>query len=208
MENQDKIYEQFKEAAGKAEGKDFVRMDAVWNRVEEKLDNKKQRRIATWWKYTGIAAALLLFMTIGLFVLNNDNNNTIVAPTVTPQNNVTVIDTQKVKKAFDPAKAEPKEEVVDAVKPQKTVPDFNETKSTSKDSVYFIKERRFVTSKEKNTDKYFSTDKIKFISGEKKTEDNNNSIVKGYATASPTGDVNASSLPEQKKKYSPLLLLL
>ena len=84
MENQDKIYEQFKEAAGKAEQKDFARMEAVWNRVEEKLDNKKQRRIAAWWKYTGMAAVFLLFMGVGFFMLTNQKNNPRIGPTDTP----------------------------------------------------------------------------------------------------------------------------
>lgn len=112
MENQDKLYEQFKEAAGKAEQKDFARMEAVWNRVEEKLDNKKQRRIAAWWKYTGMAAVFLLFMGVGFFMLTNEKNNPVIAPTVTPENNVTTIDTQKVKETFDPSKAVEKEAVV------------------------------------------------------------------------------------------------
>nr|WP_256474592.1 von Willebrand factor type A domain-containing protein [Flavobacterium sp. NRK1] len=119
-------------------------------------------------------------MTVGLFVLNTDNNNTIVAPTVTPQNNVTVIDTQKVKEAFDPAKAEPKEKVVDAVKPQKTIPDFNETKSTSKDSVYFIKGQRFETSK-----------------------DSSNSLAKGYAatgTKEKVQPIASTALPTSESK--------
>lgn len=111
MENQDKIYQQFKDASGKAEDKGFDRMEAVWNRVEEKLDNNKQRKIAVWWKYTGIAALFLLFMGIGTFMFKNENNP-IVAPKATPENNVTVIDTQKVQETFDPEIKGIKQEVV------------------------------------------------------------------------------------------------
>lgn len=111
MENQDKIYEQFKEASSKAEDKGFDRMEAVWNRVEEKLENKKQRNIATWWKYTGIAALFLLFMGIGTFMLKNETNP-IVAPKIIQENNVTVIDTQKVKETFNPEIKGFKQEVV------------------------------------------------------------------------------------------------
>ena len=102
MGNQDKIYEQFKDAADRAEKKGFDRMEAVWNRGEEKLDNKKQRSIAAWWKYTGIAAIFLLFLTVGFFMLNE--NTTIVAPETTPENNITVIDTQKVNEVLVPSK--------------------------------------------------------------------------------------------------------
>ena len=116
MENQDKL---FKDAAHKTEDKGFARMDAVWNRVEEKLDNKKQRRIAAWWKYMGMAAVFLLFMGIGFFMLTNEKNNPVVVPNTLPENNVTVIDTQKVKETLDPAKAVEKDDVVtsEAVKP-------------------------------------------------------------------------------------------
>lgn len=111
MENQDKIYQQFKDASGKSEDKGFDRMEAVWNRVEEKLDNNKQRKIAVWWKYTGIAALFMLFMGIGTFMFKNENNP-IVAPKVVPENNVTVIDTQKVKQTFNPEIRGFKQEVV------------------------------------------------------------------------------------------------
>ena len=40
MENQDKLYNQFKSAAENAETKDFPGMENVWNRVEQKLDTK------------------------------------------------------------------------------------------------------------------------------------------------------------------------
>nr|WP_161627163.1 VWA domain-containing protein [Flavobacterium subsaxonicum] len=111
MENQDKLYDQFKDAARKAETTDFARMEAVWNRVEDKLDNKKQRRIALWWKYTGIAALFLLFMGVGLFFLNNQDTP-VVTPNAVPQNTVTTIDTQAVKETFSPEKETVKEEVV------------------------------------------------------------------------------------------------
>jgi Ca-activated chloride channel family protein len=100
MENQDKLYNNFKAAAKKAEDKSFARMDAVWNRVEDKLDNKKQRRIAAWWKYTGIAALLLLFTGIGFMLLKS--NSDVIIPQAKPDNGVTVIDTVKVEKTFVP----------------------------------------------------------------------------------------------------------
>ena len=103
MGNQDKIYEQFKDAADRAEKKGFDRMEAVWNRVEEKLDNKKQRSIAAWWKYTGIAAIFLLFLTVGTFMLNNEQNP-VIAPTAVPEKNITVIDTHKVNEVLVPSK--------------------------------------------------------------------------------------------------------
>lgn len=103
MENKDKIYEQFKDAADKAEAKNFARMDAVWDRVEEKLDEKKTRRGIAWWKYSGAAAILLLFISIGNLIVRNDADP-IITPNAIPENNVTVIDTQKIKETFSPDK--------------------------------------------------------------------------------------------------------
>lgn len=105
MEHQDKLYEQFKDAAHKEEQKDFARMEAVWNRVEEKLDRKEERRAAAWWKYTGIAAALLLFMSLGYILMQNDKHP---LPNVSPSNQqvttTTAIDTQKVQETVRPLK--------------------------------------------------------------------------------------------------------
>ena len=107
MENQDKLYKQFEDAARKEEQKDFARMEAVWNRVEEKLDRKEERRAATWWKYTGIAAALLLFMSLGYILMQNEKHP---LPNVSPSNQqvttTTAIDTQKVQETVKPLKPE------------------------------------------------------------------------------------------------------
>lgn len=107
MENHDKLYKQFEDAARKEEQKDFARMEAVWNRVEEKLDRKEERRAAVWWKYTGIAAALLLFMSLGYILMQNDKHP---LPNVSPSNQqvttTTAIDTQKVQETVRPLKPE------------------------------------------------------------------------------------------------------
>ncbi|WP_160750682.1 VWA domain-containing protein [Flavobacterium sp. Sd200] len=132
MENKDKIYDQFKEAATKAEDKGFARMDAVWNRVEEKLDQKKERRAAIWWKYTGIAALLLLFTGIGAYLMNN--NDAVITPQALPQHNVTVTDTIKVKETVAPITKQtvtkkPEQVIVSAEKPKaKNAPVIDKTK--------------------------------------------------------------------------------
>lgn len=179
MENQDKIYEQFKDAAGRAEEKGFDRMEAVWNRVEEKLDNNKQRRIATWWKYTGIAALFLLFMTVGFFTLND--NNAITAPETTPENNITVIDTQKVNEAFDSEKSAENDAMV--VNEAENVPK-NEAAipSSSADSTTFINGARFSRSININNPQYaFIAKKVELPSG---------GTVSGFASAEPSADTD------------------
>ncbi len=99
MENQDKLYEQFKGAAGKAERKGFDRMEAVWNRVEEKLDRKKKRKGAILWRYGSIAAVLLILLALGGRFFNNHQP---VLPEQTPETQVTTIDYEKVEETFNP----------------------------------------------------------------------------------------------------------
>jgi hypothetical protein len=54
---ENKLFNEIKSAAENAETKDFPGMEKVWNRVEEKLDNKKE----VWrWKKIAVAASILL----------------------------------------------------------------------------------------------------------------------------------------------------
>ncbi|MEL1246314.1 carboxypeptidase-like regulatory domain-containing protein [Flavobacterium sp. DGU11] len=160
MENQDKLYQQFREAAGEAETKGFDRMETLWGRVEDKLDAEKQRKAATWWKYTGMAAVLLMFITVGTFLYRNEGGPS-VDPSGIPENNVTVIDRQKVKETFEPSKENTiREEIVQV--------DTNnsELKQKDTDSVYFIKGAHFTKAKDLSNPEYvFYAPKIKFIPG-------------------------------------------
>ncbi|WP_299121114.1 hypothetical protein [uncultured Winogradskyella sp.] len=52
--------------------------DAVWNRINESLPNKKKKRrvIALWWQIGGVAAAIALLLTAGVSMFNSvDNSN-------------------------------------------------------------------------------------------------------------------------------------
>lgn len=187
MEHQDKLYQQFKDAAHKEEQKDFARMEAVWNRVEEKLDRKEERRAATWWKYTGIAAALLLFMSLGYILMQNDKHP---LPNVSPSNQqvttTTAIDTQKVQETVKPLKPESTVAFEDTEQKKNfstekdTIPFGSgihkaklwESNRKVNDSVYFVRGARFTTSKNvDNPEYYFSSKKIKVVPGEKVVSD-------------------------------------
>ena len=62
--------------------------DAVWKHIEAQLDKKKkkQRIIPIWWRYAGIAALLILLLTVGLAYFNQDN--------AIPENQV--VDTEEI----------------------------------------------------------------------------------------------------------------
>lgn len=68
--------------------------DEVWENIADKLNHpkKKRRVLAIWWQLGGIAAALILFFSVGSLFFNSDTdaikNNTIVntKDTPTPKN--------------------------------------------------------------------------------------------------------------------------
>ena len=65
MENQDKIFEQFKNAAQKAETKDFPEMEKIWSRVDAKLDTVVYKKQNNNWKKLAVAASVVL---VGIIV--------------------------------------------------------------------------------------------------------------------------------------------
>jgi Ca-activated chloride channel family protein len=85
MENHDKIFDQIKDAAKKAESKDFPAMEKVWSRVEEKLDKKADKKVISLWKKLAVAASILLFVSLGYQFFNTEKTFT---PKAKPENNI------------------------------------------------------------------------------------------------------------------------
>ncbi|MFL9838017.1 von Willebrand factor type A domain-containing protein [Flavobacterium sp. ST-75] len=130
MENQNKLDNQFKNAAGKVENKGFDRMEAIWDRVEEKLDHKKKPRGLVFWRYGGIAAMLLILLAIGGQFFKKHANPT--EPELNPETQVTAIDHNKVEETFNPTT------VRDTQKIEVVVGEGNNTTYTIEaDSIHF-----------------------------------------------------------------------
>lgn len=140
MENQDKLYNQFKSAAENAEKKDFPAMESVWNRVEQKLDTKVLKKETKLWKKLAVAASVLLVATLGYHfwqeekvIIDNSkivNQDSIVKPNIVEENNQTNVTSE----TQYPAIKENAEEILkeqtktadvvvmnDSVKPKKVV---------------------------------------------------------------------------------------
>lgn len=77
MDNQDKIFNRFKEAAENETAKDFPGMEKVWSRVEEKLDKKEDKKAISMWKKVSIAASLLLIISLGSQFFKTDKTPSI-----------------------------------------------------------------------------------------------------------------------------------
>ncbi len=86
---ENKLFNQIKAAAENDANTDFSGMEKVWQRVEEKLDNKQDKKAVEHWKKIAVAASLLLFGTLGYqFFINNPN-------TIKSNQTITVNDTIK-----------------------------------------------------------------------------------------------------------------
>ena len=72
MDNQDKIFDKFKEAAHNPESKDFPGMEKIWSKVEDKLDKKEDKKAISLWKKVAIAASLLLLISVGSQFLKSE----------------------------------------------------------------------------------------------------------------------------------------
>ncbi|MES2410317.1 MAG: hypothetical protein V4535_02615 [Bacteroidota bacterium] len=89
MENNESLFNEIKSAAENAETKHFPGMEKVWNRVEEKLDNKEDKKAVWRWKKIAVAASLLLIATLGYQFFKTNQND------IKPSEIVTSTDTIK-----------------------------------------------------------------------------------------------------------------
>jgi len=116
MDNQDKIFDKFKEAAHNSELKDFPGMEKVWSRVEDKLDKKEAKKTISLWKKIAIAASLLLLISLGSQFFLSDktkeiqNNQVVTSDSVEQQFQNPVVVKDGV--AVENSKIVPKEDAV------------------------------------------------------------------------------------------------
>ncbi len=93
MENNDKIFDQFKNAAENVAPKEFQSMENVWNRIEDKLDQKVLKKETKTWRKIAVAASILLCVSIGYQVFKSSNE------LILPENNV--VTNEKSKKLIE-----------------------------------------------------------------------------------------------------------
>ncbi|WP_281310518.1 hypothetical protein [Flavobacterium flavigenum] len=80
MDNHDKIFDKFKEAAHNSEQKDFPGMEKIWSRVEDKLDKKEDKKTIALWKKIAVAASFLLVLSLGFQFFKADKSSVIQTP--------------------------------------------------------------------------------------------------------------------------------
>lgn len=123
--------------------KDFeaVPNDAVWNRINESLPNKKKKRrvIALWWQIGGVAAVIALLLSIGVSVFNSDGNNKQDLPIVDIDKTESIIDDGNLKTPTstnqkDINTVNDKVNLVDSDKNKSLIKDNNESNAPRKDN--------------------------------------------------------------------------
>lgn len=139
MDNQDKIFNRFKEAAENASTKDFPGMEKIWSRVEEKLDRKEDKNTISLWKKIAVAASLLLVISLGYQFLKEDKKAVIPDSIKTVTEKETIQNKQKDKTVISSdsqivTKAEAVQILEKQIKEQNKVA-INETRNTAYDSI-------------------------------------------------------------------------
>src|SRR5690554_852833 len=105
--NKNNIDKYFRKLSEEQEPKPFKKMNAIWNKVEEKLDQKKKKRIIPIWqyfeikstlKYASMVAAVLLLITVGSRFINNNPN---IETTESEAEKIVLVDNEKIQEEFD-----------------------------------------------------------------------------------------------------------
>ncbi len=112
MDNQDKLFNQIKQAAHQAEDQPFAGMDKVWARVDEKLDQEALATKTKVWKKVAIAASVLLVVSLGYQLTKTNTAVPVIEKSIVVQETTTeptvqkivtspLLDTLKIKKAIE-----------------------------------------------------------------------------------------------------------
>ncbi len=108
MDNHDKIFDQFKNAAENVTPKKFDSMDQVWAKVENKLNQKILKKENKLWKKIAVAASIFLIGTISYQFFKANQK-------IEFQNNPIVVNDSIMKKVLKPKNAN---EVIADIEPK------------------------------------------------------------------------------------------
>ncbi len=92
MENNN-IDKHFRKLSEQEQPTSFKNSEKVWDKIEQKLDQQPTRKKLTVWKYAGIAAAVLLFVTLGITLFDQSSK---VMPSV-EDNQKVIVNEEKAK---------------------------------------------------------------------------------------------------------------
>jgi hypothetical protein len=127
MDNHDKIFDQFKNAAENVTPKKFDSMDQVWAKVENKLDQKVLKKENKLWKKIAVAASIFLVGSIGYQFFKTN-------PKIEIQNNSIVVNDSIIKEILKPKDAKEVIAEIEPIEVQKENP-LTVTETSKNDAV-------------------------------------------------------------------------
>jgi negative regulator of sigma E activity len=210
MDNQDKIFNQIKSAAEKAETKDFPSMDKIWNRVEEKLDQKVLKKESKLWKKIAVAASILLLVSLGYQLFKNPENTT------NTENEITVKDPLKTPNPsqFDKQNAVVESEITNPIIKKEAAAILEKQISTQNQIVSV--ERNYTISKTKASDTLEVEEKGSYNTASSAKKLNTWYTAKKFETRSVQQEYDDKSLAKEEvrknnqeaaKKLDPVLVI-
>ena len=151
MENNE-LFNQIKSAAENAETNDFPGMEKVWNRVEEKLDKKADKKAIGRWKKIAVAASLLLLTTIGYQFFKDNPKESKPSEVITSNDTIKKTDQTKEVVTAEPTNPAIKKEALQILQKQ-----INHSSSAAMSSVKEADDKVILDSVYTNQMGYFSS---------------------------------------------------
>ncbi len=137
--------------------KDFEKTpnDAVWKHIETELnkDERKRRVIPIWWKVAGVAATLLLLVTVASSLINYGNESKIV-DTETPSNKTIKKDNTTKRLELHNVEDNKQQSIVNQHDKRTAVPN---TKAHNNGPTSHLSNKNSIVSQDKNTEKRIRT---------------------------------------------------
>lgn len=108
MNIEDKFFDKIKQAAQEDSIENFEGMDKVWQKIEDKFENKALKSSKDHWKKIGIAASFLLVMSLGVILFNLQEEEIKLKEefNVPQENNYVIKDCLRFKKTLEQNKKE------------------------------------------------------------------------------------------------------
>lgn len=108
MNIEDKFFDKIKQAAQEDSIENFEGMDKVWQKIEDKFENKALKSSKDHWKKIGIAASFLLVMSLGVILFNLQEEEIKLKEelNVPQENNFVIKDSLGFKKTLEQNKKE------------------------------------------------------------------------------------------------------
>ncbi len=178
---------------------------AVWDKISSQINSKKDDKkvIPFWWKFAGVASALLLLLTVGNLVFNDSDNTTNVVDTEKVNSNNKKSEVEITEKSPDENLLN-KEAVIqpELLNKNSSVVNADESSNTQENKIKST-QNNYQNTKANNSSNYLvNTDKKDIPKPNKSSEQTSNDIKNTIKTTSLNQNTNKEVLVENKTNES------